>query len=69
MPEIERLDSDIAWIDVLFVERQRTPGWAIQAGIRSTLGQLNRGSKRSPSTTIHAKINTTQAIGWQSREQ
>jgi len=29
MPEIERLDDAIDWIDLSFVERQRTPNWAI----------------------------------------
>ena len=41
MPEIERLDSDIAWIDLSFVERQRTPGWAIQVGIRCHLSGMS----------------------------
>jgi len=41
MPEIERLDSDIAWIDLSFVERQRTPGWAIQVGIRCHLAGMS----------------------------
>jgi hypothetical protein len=34
MAKTERLDSDIAWIDLSFVERKRTPKWAIQVGIR-----------------------------------
>ena len=34
MPEFDRLNGRIVWIDVSFVERQRTPEWAIQVGIR-----------------------------------
>jgi transposase-like protein len=34
MSEIERLSEGIAWIDLSFVERGRTPRWAIEEGIR-----------------------------------
>jgi putative transposase len=34
MAESERLSESIEWIDLSFVERKRTPEWAIQAGIR-----------------------------------
>jgi transposase-like protein len=34
MAEFDRLDGSIAWIDLSFVERRRTPEWAIQLGIR-----------------------------------
>jgi len=34
MAEIERLSQSIAWIDLSFVERQRTLKWAVQVGIR-----------------------------------
>ena len=37
MAEIERLSEDIAWIDLSFVERDRTPRWAIEEGIRCHL--------------------------------
>ena len=37
MPEFDRLDSDIEWIDLSFVKRQRTPEWAIQVDIRCHL--------------------------------
>jgi len=33
MPETERLSGRTAWIDVSFVERDRTPRWAIEVGI------------------------------------
>ncbi|RMB25674.1 hypothetical protein ATH50_0773, partial [Haloplanus aerogenes] len=34
MAESERLSKCIEWIDLSFVERDRTPEWAIQVGIR-----------------------------------
>ncbi len=37
MAEIERLSEGIAWIDLSFVERDRTPRWAIEEGIRCHL--------------------------------
>ena len=41
MPKIERLSESIAWIDLSFVERQRTPDWAIQVGIRCHLAGMS----------------------------
>jgi hypothetical protein len=37
MTEIERLSEGIAWIDLSFMERDRTPRWAIEEGIRCHL--------------------------------
>ena len=37
MPEFDRLSEGIAWIDLSFVERDRTPRWAIEIGIRCHL--------------------------------
>jgi transposase-like protein len=34
MPEFDRLSGCIEWIDLSFVERRRTPKWAIQVSIR-----------------------------------
>jgi len=34
MPEIDRLGEPIEWIDLEFVERERTPRSAIQVGIQ-----------------------------------
>jgi putative transposase len=41
MPKIERLSERIAWIDLSFVERLRTPEWAIQLGIRCHLAGMS----------------------------
>ena len=41
MAEIERLSERIKWIDLSFVERQRTPDWAIQLCIRCHLAGMS----------------------------
>ena len=41
MPQTERLDGAITWIDLSFVERKRTPDWAIQVGIRCHLSGMS----------------------------
>jgi putative transposase len=41
MPEIERLDDAITWIDLSFVKRERTPRWAIYVGIRCHLAGMS----------------------------
>jgi hypothetical protein len=41
MPEIERPKVCITWIDLSFVERERTPEWAIQVGIRCHLAGMS----------------------------
>ncbi len=37
MPEFGRLSERITWIDLPFVERGRTPRWAIELGLRCHL--------------------------------
>ncbi|RMB08225.1 hypothetical protein ATH50_3638, partial [Haloplanus aerogenes] len=41
MAESERLSKCIEWIDLSFVERDRTPEWAIQVGIRCHLADMS----------------------------
>ena len=41
MPQIERLSERIAWIDLSVVERNRTPRWAIEGGIRCHLAGMS----------------------------
>ena len=45
MPEFDRLNGCIEWIDLSFVERQRTPEWAIQMGIRCHPRHINEKCK------------------------
>ena len=41
MAETDRLSGCIEWIDLSFVERERTPRWAIQVGIRCHLAGMS----------------------------
>ena len=41
MTEFDRLSQCIEWIDLSFVERKRTPEWAIQVGIRCHLAGMS----------------------------
>jgi hypothetical protein len=41
MAGIDRLSERIAWIDLSFVERDRTPRWAIEVGIRCHLAGMS----------------------------
>jgi transposase-like protein len=41
MLEFDRLSQCIKWIDLSFVERKRTPEWAIQLGIRCYLAGMS----------------------------
>ena len=41
MAEFDRLSERIAWIDLSFVERDRTPRWAIEIGIRCHLAGMS----------------------------
>ena len=41
MLDPERLSECITWIDLSFVERRRTPEWAIEVGIRCHLAGMS----------------------------
>jgi putative transposase len=41
MPKSDRLSNVIDWIDLSFVERDRTPRWAIEVGIRCHLSGMS----------------------------
>jgi transposase-like protein len=41
IPEFDRFSGCIEWIDLSFVERKRTPGWAIQVGIQCHLAGMS----------------------------
>ena len=47
MLDLERLSDSIAWRDLSFVKRERTPEWAIQVDIRCHLaGMLLRDASQ-----------------------
>jgi hypothetical protein len=41
LTEFDRLNGCIEWIDLSVVERERTPEWAIQVGIRCHLAGMS----------------------------
>jgi len=41
MPKLERLSGITEWIDLSFVERRRTPEWAIEVDIRCHLAGIS----------------------------
>jgi transposase-like protein len=41
IPKIERFDDYIDWIDLSFVQRERTPRWAIEVGIQCHLADVS----------------------------
>ena len=41
MTEFDRLSERIEWVDLSFVERERTPEWAIHVGIRCHLAGMS----------------------------
>ena len=41
MPEFDRLNGCIEWIDLSLVERRRTPKWTIQIGIRYHIASMS----------------------------
>ncbi len=41
MPEISRLVDRSGWIDMEFVERERTPEWAMKLGTQSHVAGLS----------------------------
>ncbi len=41
MAEITRLNGHRDWVDLDFVERERTPGWAVALGIQSHVAGLS----------------------------
>jgi len=51
MTEFDRLSGRIEWIDVSFVERSRTPEWAMQLGIRCPLAGISTSQESSAVTS------------------
>lgn len=47
MPEIERLSESTEWVDSSFVQRERTPRWAIDVGIRCHLAGMSLRDSRA----------------------
>ena len=52
MAEFDRLSGDFGWIDLDFVERERTPRQAIEVGIQLHLAELSLSNTKQRLETV-----------------
>ena len=64
MPEINRLSEPTAWIDLEFVERQRTPEFAIQVGIQLHLAGLSLSNTKQYLERLGVERSRTAIHDW-----
>ena len=64
MPEIDRLDVDTEWIDLDFVERERTPETVIQVGIQLHLAGLSLSNTKQYLETLGVERSRTAIHDW-----
>ena len=64
MPETDRLSRNTEWIDVEFVERQRTPEVAIQVGIQFHLAGLSLSNTKQHLETLGVERSRTAIYDW-----
>jgi putative transposase len=64
MPEIDRLGGCIEWIDLEFVERERTPEFAIQVGIHLHLAGLSLSNTKHYLETLGVERSRTAIHNW-----
>jgi transposase-like protein len=64
MPEIDRLSRNTEWIDLEFVERQRTPEFAIQVGIRLHLAGLSLSNTKQHLERLGVERSRTAIHDW-----
>ena len=64
MPEIDRLSEHTEWIDLGFVERQRTPEFAIQVGIQLHLAGLSLSNTKQYLEKLGVKRSRTAIHDW-----
>jgi putative transposase len=64
MPEINRLDGCTEWIDLEFVERQRTPEFAIQVGIPLHLAELSLSNTKQYLEILGVERSRTAIHDW-----
>lgn len=64
MPEIDRLGESNEWIDLEFVERERTPRFAIQVGIRLHLAELSLSNTKQHLDTLGVERSRTAIHNW-----
>ncbi|WP_380676781.1 IS6 family transposase [Salinigranum sp. GCM10025319] len=64
MAEIDRLSEPTEWIDLGFVERQRTPEFAIQVGIQLHLAGLSLSNTKQYLERLGVKRSRTAIHDW-----
>ena len=64
MPEIDRLSRDTDWIELDFVERQRTPEPIIEIGIRLHLAGLSLPNTKQHLETLGVERSRTAIHNW-----
>jgi transposase-like protein len=64
MPEIDRLSRNTEWIDLEFVERERTPEFAIQVGIQLHLAGISLSNTKQHLEKLSVKRSRTAIHDW-----
>jgi putative transposase len=64
MPEIDRLSRNTEWIDLEFVERERTPEFAIQVGIQLHLAGLSLSNTKQHLERLGVERSRTAIHDW-----
>jgi len=64
MPEIDRLDGSTDWIDLSFVERERTPRQLIEVGIQLHLAGLSLSNTKQHLERLGVQRSRTAIHNW-----
>jgi transposase-like protein len=64
MPEIKRLDGRTSWIDLDFVERERTPREIIEVGIQLHVAGLSLSNTKQILNSLGVERSRTAIHNW-----
>jgi transposase-like protein len=64
MVELDRLDGDTGWIDLGFVERERTPHQIIEVGIQLHLADLSLSNTKQFLENLDVERSRTAIHNW-----
>ena len=64
MPEIDRLSGSTDWIDLDFVQRERTPEWIIEIDIQLHLAGLSLSNTKQYLERLGVKRSRTAIHNW-----
>jgi len=67
MPETDRLSGDTDWIDVGFIQRERTPSRLIRVGIQLHLTGLSLSNTKQYLDTLGIERSRTAIHNWSKR--